>query len=69
MDQAVDMLVSAWGTQRQPIPKEMEAPFLRLVEIPEMSTYPVTDKQVTCLLITTNVNSVFYNIGITNDWQ
>ena len=43
MDQAADMLAEKWKTNRFPVPKDMEAPFMKLVRLPNMKEYPSTD--------------------------
>ncbi len=35
------MLAKKWGTEIFPIPPDMEAPFMRLVRLPELKRYPV----------------------------
>ena len=44
VDRAADMLAQKWCTRRFPIPKEMEAPFMKLVELPDIKTHPIPDE-------------------------
>ena len=46
LDQATEMLSKAWATEKFPIPKEMEAPFMRLVRMPDLKKYPIEDHTV-----------------------
>ena len=39
-DEAADLLVERWGTSKLDIPPEMEAPFLRMVRLPDLKDYP-----------------------------
>ncbi|CAF0730178.1 unnamed protein product [Brachionus calyciflorus] len=41
LEKAVDLLVESWGTQSLQIPKEMEAPFMKNVELPVLVNYQV----------------------------
>ena len=43
LDEAVDMLVKSWGTCRISMPKELEAPFMKLVKLPELKRYKTED--------------------------
>ena len=39
---ATELLTTSWKTERLPIPQSMEAPFMRMIELPELeglSTY------------------------------
>ena len=38
------LLTAAWGTHTFPIPKDMEAPCMRVVKLPHLSQYPVEQK-------------------------
>ena len=39
IDRAVDLLTKSWGTSALPIPKSMQAPFMRLVELPKSKVF------------------------------
>ena len=39
LETAVSELESAWGTKRLPIPPDMQAPYMRLVRVPDMPNY------------------------------
>ena len=41
LDQAVDLLVKGWNTNEPGIPKELEAPFMRLIKLPYLKSYQV----------------------------
>ena len=38
------LLTAAWGTHTFPIPKDMEAPCMRVVKLPHLSRYHVEQK-------------------------
>ena len=38
LEEAVEMLVSSWGTHRLVLPKELEAPFMKLIKLPKFKT-------------------------------
>ena len=40
LEEAVTLLTGMWGTKRYPIPKDMEAPYLRSVELPKLKNFP-----------------------------
>ena len=40
-DEAVALLTAAWGTGKFPIPKDMEAPCMRVVRLPDLTQFPV----------------------------
>lgn len=40
-DQAAEMLAQAWKTHKLQVPKDMEAPFMRLVKMPELKSFPI----------------------------
>jgi len=40
-DEAVALLTAAWGTEKFPIPKDMEAPCMRVVRLPDLTQFPV----------------------------
>ena len=40
LDDAVEYLVKLWGTKKYPIPKEMEAPCMRLIRLPDLKKFP-----------------------------
>ena len=42
LDKAVALLVSSWGTERLPVPADMEAPFMRLIKAPKLAGYEAT---------------------------
>ena len=39
LEKAVDMLTKAWKTQRFPVSQDLEAPYLRLVELPPLTGF------------------------------
>ena len=39
LEEAVEMLVSSWGTRLISMPKELEAPFMKLIKLPELKYY------------------------------
>jgi isopenicillin-N epimerase len=43
LEEAVEMLVSGWGTGRISMPKELEAPFMKLIKFPELKAYKKDD--------------------------
>lgn len=45
LQQAVDMCVQAWDTSELGLTKELKAPYMRLVELPYMKGYRVTDNE------------------------
>lgn len=36
LKEATDLMTSTWGTEMLPIPKSMEAPFMKMVQLPKM---------------------------------
>ena len=54
LEEAADRLSKSWGTSTFPIPKDMEAPYFRLVGAPALKKYPiqtVSMKPYTMLII------------------
>ncbi len=43
LDEAVEYLVKLWGTEKFPIPRDMEAPYLRLVRLPPIPRFPIPE--------------------------
>ena len=43
LDQGVQLLLEKWQTKIFPIPKNMEAPFMRNVRVPDLPTHPVPE--------------------------
>ena len=43
LDEALEYLVTLWGTEKFPIPRDMEAPYLRLVRLPFIPRFPVPE--------------------------
>ena len=35
-----DMLITAWGTDKFSIPTEMEAPYIKMIRLPDLPGYP-----------------------------
>ena len=44
LDEAVDYLVKLWGTEKFPIPRDMEAPYMRLVRVPPIPRFPIPEE-------------------------
>lgn len=43
LDQAVQLFTENWGTKKLEMPVEMEAPFMKVIELPELKDYQVKD--------------------------
>ena len=43
LDETVEMLVNSWGTNRIEMPKELEAPFMKLIKLPDLKGYKSID--------------------------
>ena len=41
LEEAVEMLVSSWGTNRLELPKELEAPFMKVIKLPKFKPLEV----------------------------
>ena len=49
---ATELLTTSWKTERLPIPQSMEAPFMRMIELPELeglSTYASRIIFISCM--------------------
>ena len=46
LDEGVAMLCSAWGTTLPEIATELQAPFMKLIKLPEMPNYPKTSVSI-----------------------
>ncbi len=53
LDEAVDYLVKLWGTEKFPIPRDMEAPYLRMVKLPPLPGFPIPEE---CKQVRPHVN-------------
>ncbi|XP_069131369.1 uncharacterized protein [Argopecten irradians] len=42
LDEAANKMVKEWGTHKLPVPKEMEAPCMRLIKLPKLTGYSPT---------------------------
>ena len=52
MRNAIELLTTSWKTERLPIPQPMEAPFMRMIELPELeglSTYASRIIFISCM--------------------
>ena len=60
VDKAADMLVARWKTNRFPIAKEMEAPFMKLIRVPDLKKYPIPEpmQKVTIQILRCNMRVV-----------
>ena len=47
LDEAVEYLVNLWGTDKLPIPRDMEAPYMRLVRMPPIPKFPIPERNKT----------------------
>jgi hypothetical protein len=41
LDEVVEYLVKLWGTKKYPMSKDMEAPCMRLVRVPDLKKFPL----------------------------
>jgi len=68
LDWAQDMLCQALGTSRLPIPRSMEAPFMRVLGLPDSKAYPLTRESGINLMkdLYTNQNVVVALVAFNN---
>ena len=53
IEEAADMLVAKWKTGHFPLPHDMRAPCMRIIQLPKLKNYPIPDEQ--------QVNSTFFH--------
>ncbi|XP_014678348.1 PREDICTED: isopenicillin N epimerase-like isoform X2 [Priapulus caudatus] len=61
-DDVVDLLVKAWHTEKLPIPRELEAPCLRLVRVPFIEGYHRADVSISRCLHNEFMPTIFISL-------